>query len=90
MECSALGVPCFATNCEPYCRVMPSSQLFDTGNELKEKLLKLKFASSKIYEDIIENQWKWLNSTHVEGDFTIKNYWLEDNLGIWCNLFKLK
>jgi hypothetical protein len=23
MECAAIGVPCFATNCEPYSRVMP-------------------------------------------------------------------
>ena len=90
MECAALGVPCFATNCEPYSRVMPKQQLFDTGDELKEKLFKLKYSSAKIYEDIITNQWQWLNSKHVEGDFTINNYWLEDNLNIWTNIFRLR
>lgn len=43
MECAAIGVPLFASNYEPYKRVMPSSQLFTTGDELKERLMKLKF-----------------------------------------------
>ena len=96
MECAALGVPCFATNCEPYSRVMPAAQLFDTGDELKEKLAKLKFSSSGVYHDIIQRQWQWLNTPHDEGDFTaekgrrIKNFWLEDNLNVWIDLFRLR
>lgn len=91
MECAALGVPLFATNCLPYSRVMPREQLFDTQEELKEKLMKLKFTSSHIYKDTIEKQWKWLNSPCYEGDFYLVNYWLEDNLpNVWLPLFKMR
>ena len=90
MEAAALGIPLYATNCLPYNRVMNSSQLFDTGTELKEKLLKLKNSSVKIYEDIISRQWKWLNSPCSEGDFNINNFWLEDNINIWIDLFRLR
>ena len=91
MECAALGVPLFATNCQPYCRVMDKEQLFDTGDELKEKLTKLKFLSTSSYEQLIEKQWKWLNSPCVEGDFKLNNFWLEDNLSnVWNPIFKLR
>jgi len=53
-------------------------------------LMKLKFESTHIYKDTIERQWKWLNSPCHEGDFDLKNFWLEDNIGIWLNLFKLR
>lgn len=90
MEAAAIGVPLYATNCLPYNRVMPEAQLFDTGSELKEKLLKLKNGSAKIYEDIINRQWKWLNSPCHEGDYDIKNFWLEDNLNIWIDMLRLR
>lgn len=90
MECAAIGVPLFASNYEPYSRVMPKHQLFTTGDELKEKLMKLKFGSTGLYEKMINAQWKWLNSPCKEGDFNLKNFWLEDNLGIWIDLFRLK
>ena len=91
MECAALGVPLFATNCLPYSRVMPKEQLFDTADELKEKLAKLKWGSTYIYRSIIERQWHWLNSPCHEGDFDIRNYWLEDNLqNVWIPLFKMR
>lgn len=95
MECAAIGVPLFASNYEPYKRVMPSSQLFNSGDELKQKLMKLKFgtsgeSSTGAYKKMIEAQWKWLNSPCKEGDFYLKNFWLEDNLGIWIDLFRMK
>ena len=91
MECAALGVPLYATNCLPYNRVMPTDRLFNDSTELKEKLLKLKFMSVGSYKSIIEQQWKWLNSPCHEGDFDINNYWLEDNLNnVWIPLFKLR
>ena len=91
MECAAIGVPLFASNYEPYKRVMPKEQLFTTGEELKQHLLKLKFGSSGVYKSIIEKQWKWLNSPCQEGDFWLKNFWLEDNLNeVWVPLFRLK
>ena len=90
MECAALGIPLFATRCLPYSRVMPDAQLFDTSDELKEKLLKLKFTSSKIYQDIIERQWTWLNSPCHEGDFDLRNFWLEDNLNVHIDLLRLR
>lgn len=69
MECAALGVPLFATNCLPYSRVMDKEFLFDTGAELKEKLVKFKWQSNGVYEKIIDKQWRWLNSPTIEGDF---------------------
>ena len=90
MECSALGIPCFATKCLPYSRVMPESQLFENSDQLKSMLQKLKFMSTGAYRSIIENQWKWFHTPCREGDFVIKNYWLEDNLDIWINLSKLR
>ena len=90
MEGASVGVPVYATNCLPYNRIMPEDQLFDTADELKQKLLKLKFTSTNIYKDKIERQWNWLNSPCKEGDFQIKNYWLEDNLNIYIDLFRLR
>ena len=90
MECAAIGVPLYATNCLPYSRVMKPSQLFDTSDELREKLRKLKFGSVGIYKDIVESQWKWLNSPCHEGDFDLKNFWLEDNLNISIDMNRLK
>lgn len=90
MEAAAIGVPLFATNCLPYCRVMDREMLFDTGAELKEKLLKFKMLSPERYGDIIEKNWKWLNSPHHEGDFDVKNWWLEDNIGIHIDMLRLR
>ena len=90
MESAALGVPLYASNSLPYNRIMPERQLFNDGNDLKEKLLKLKFSSMGVYESIIENQWKWLNAPCHEGDFDIKNFWLEDNKDIWIDLMQLR
>lgn len=91
MECAALGVPLFATNCLPYSRVMDGRQLFDTAAELQEKLTKLKFETATRYKDVIEKQWKWLNSPCDEGDFHLNNYWLEDNLqNVWLPIFKMR
>ena len=90
MESAALGVPCFASNYLPYSRIMPKSQLFESSADLTEKLRKLKFASVGLYTSLIEQQWKWLNSPAHEGDFDVKNFWLEDNIEIWADLFRLR
>jgi len=90
MECAAIGVPLFANNYLPYSRVMPKDQLFNSSDELKKMLLDLKFKSIGAYKNLIENQWKWLNSPCDEGDFHLNNYWLEDNLNLWTNMLRLK
>jgi hypothetical protein len=90
LECCASGIPLFASNYLPYSGVMKRDFLFDNENELKEKLLKLKFMSAGAYRSIIEENWRWFNSPKIDGDFNIKNGWLEDNLGIWIDLFRLK
>lgn len=90
MECSALGMPLFATNCLPYDRVMPRDQLFDSEDDLKAKLMSLKCASTEKYKSMVEEQWKWLNSPHHEGDFDVKNFWLEDNLHIHVDFMRLR
>lgn len=53
-------------------------------------LQKLKFMSVGAYRSVIEQQWKWFHTPCTEGDFAIKNFWLEDNLGIWINLCKIR
>ena len=90
MECASLGIPLFASDMLPYDRVMPKQQLFKNADDLNEKLHKLKFASAGWYQTCIESQWKWLNSPAHEGDFDLKNFWLEDNINIWVDLFKLR
>ena len=90
MECSALGVPCFATRCLPYDRVMPDRQLFSGGEELEEKLRKLKFASAGAYQDMLGSQWKWLTSKHREGDFDCNGFFLEDNMSLFVDRFRLR
>lgn len=90
MEAAALGIPLFASNSLPYSRIMPTEQLFSTSNELKQKLIKLKFMSAGAYQKIIEAQWKWLNTPCHEGSFNINNYWLEDNINLWVDLFRLR
>lgn len=90
MECAVLGIPLFATNCLPYSRVMDRNQLFDNQEELKDKLMKLKFGSAGVYQKMVEQQWRWFNTPCHEGDFDLKNYWLEDNLNIWLDMFRLR
>ena len=90
MEAAAIGVPLFATNCLPYSRVMDREFLFDTGAELKEKLLKFKSLSPERYGDIIEKNWKWLNSPCHEGSYDIRSFWLEDNLNIFVDMMRLR
>ena len=49
LECCASGIPLFASNTLPYSNVMKREFLFDDSDELKDKLLKLKFSSSGAY-----------------------------------------
>ena len=90
MECAALGVPLFASRCLPYNRVMPESQMFSSSEELKDMIHKLKFSSNGAYQKMIERQWKWLNTPCVEGDFQIKSFWLEDNLNIYVDKYRMR
>lgn len=53
-------------------------------------LQKLKFMSVGAYRSMIEQQWKWFHTPCREGDFNIKNFWLEDNLGIWIDLCRIR
>jgi len=71
LECSAVGIPLFASDTLPYAGIVPSEFLFNTPDELKEKLRKLKFSSSGAYMKIIEGNWKWLNEPRKEGDFML-------------------
>lgn len=90
MECAALGIPLLASDYLPYNRIMPKDQLFKNGDDLKRKLTQLKFTSSHIYSDMITRQWKWFNTPCEEGDFSLKNFWLEDNLSIYIDMFRLR
>ena len=89
MECCASGIPLFASNILPYKGVMPEKQLFSTQEELKDKLMELKFCSNGAYGKCIEAQWKWLNSPRIDGDFKLNSSWMEENLGVWMSLYQL-
>ena len=73
----------------PYSEVMPEDQMFSTGEELKEQLMKLKFGSTGAYKKRIAAQFNWLNSPTTEGDVKINNWWMEDNLNVWTPLHTL-
>lgn len=89
LECSALGIPLFASRMLPYSDVMPDRQLFSTQDELKEKLKKLKYSSTGAYGKCIEQQWKWLNSPRRDGDFDLRDSWMESNMGIYVKLSQM-
>ena len=53
-------------------------------------LMKFKFGSTGIYEKMIMNQWEWLNSPCLEGDFNLRNFWLEDNINFHLDLARIR
>lgn len=89
LESCASGVPLFASNVIPYKGVVPEQFLFSTQDELKEKLMKMKFGSSGVYGKMIEGNWAWLNSKRKDGDVELNDSWMESNLGIWMKTYKL-
>lgn len=90
LEACAVGVPLYAQNVSCYSKYMPENQLFSSPDDLYEKLMKLKKTSATVYRDIIERQYRWLNSPTTDGDFPLHNWFLEDNLGIWMKLFSMR
>jgi len=46
--------------------------------------------STESYKSLIERQWKWLNAPCKEGDFNLKNFWMEDNLNIYIDMMKMR
>lgn len=89
LEGCALGVPVFCPNMLPYAGVVPENHIYSSQEDLKDKLMKLKFSSAGAYRKTIEENWNWLNSPHEDGNCKLNNYWLESNLGIWIDLFRL-
>ena len=82
-------MPLFASNVIPYKGVVPEQFLFSTPEELKDKLLKMKFGSNGVYQKMIEQNWKWLNSPRQDGSYKLNDSWLESNLGVWLQQFCL-
>jgi hypothetical protein len=89
-EACALGIPLFSTKCLPYLNVVPNEQMYENADDLHKKLTKLKFSSAGYYRSLIEQQYKWLSTPKNEGDFKLKNLWMEDNIDIWINLGKIR
>lgn len=90
LECCALGIPLLASRLVPYDGTVPDRFLFSSGEELKSKIMEIKFASAGVYRNIVETNWKWLNSPKLDGDYQIRNGWLEDNMDIWTQIFKMR
>jgi hypothetical protein len=89
LECCALGIPVLAQDMPVYSNYMDKRWLFRNGDDLREKLDKFKMMSAGVFTSIIQSNWKWLNSPHSDGGIQAKNWWLEDNLGIWINIMRL-
>lgn len=90
LECCALGIPLLASRLLPYDGIVPDKFLFSSGEELKAKILEIKFASAGVYRSMIDSNWKWLNSPKMDGDRMVQNGWLEDNMGVWMDIFRMR
>jgi len=42
------------------------------------------------YREMIERQWKWLTSKRREGDFDVNGFFLEDNMRIFMDRYRLR
>ena len=90
LECAATGVVLYASDIVTYNRFLPENQLFKTSDDLTVKIKHLAYQmSTGVYTSIIERQWRWLNSPAKEGDFELKNWWMEDNFSIWLSLLRM-
>lgn len=69
---------------------MPEKQLFNNAADLYEKIQWFQKMSASVFGDIIENQWKWLNSPHKEGGWNSPNWWLENNYEPWIKLWQMR
>ena len=72
----------------PYEEVMPDTQLFSSPEELKDKLMKMKFSSMGAYKKLIENGWDTINHPLKMGDFQLSSVWMEKNLHVWEQVYK--
>jgi hypothetical protein len=84
MECAAVGDLLFAPNYLPYSEHMPKSQLWDSNDDLVEKILNLYNMSEDEYGSAICNQYAFLDSPiNIVGGPSLENLWLDDNINIW-------
>ena len=91
LECAATGIYLFASDIITYNRFLPEHQLFKTSSDLTAKIKYFAYQmSTGAYTSAIERQWRWLNSPADEGDFKLKNWWMEDNFEIWLSLFRMQ
>lgn len=61
--------------------------MFSTQEELKDKLMKMKFSSMGAYKKMVEKNWELINTPHTAGDFQVKSDWMENNLEVWDKVF---
>lgn len=90
LECAALGIPLLAQDINTYRNYMPERQLFKTADDLFQKIEWFKKMSATVYGEIIENQWRWLNSPHHEGGWNSPNWWLENNYEPWIKVWQMR
>lgn len=89
-EAAALGIPLLAQNMCTYSDYMDERWMFKDVNELYDKLFKLIGSSTGAFEKCIDHNWKFINSPREECGFSLSNWWLEDNLQIWIDFFKMR
>ena len=63
--------------------------MFSTEEELRSMLIDLQTMSDKRFENIIQSQYNFLNTSTVEAGCELKNWWLEDNLQYWIDICQI-
>lgn len=90
LEAAAIGVPLFASDIPAYSDYMPKSQLFRTDKDLYEMIMKFKNMSVGAYGKMVESQWRFINTPHHECGIKSPNWWMEDNIGVWMQVFSMR
>ena len=86
-----MGIPLFAADLKPtYTDYMPEDQVFKGNDDLISKIKDLTTMSANRYENIVDSQWKWLNSPCKEVGICLKNWWMEDNFDeTWVRVWSI-
>lgn len=89
LEAASIGAALFVSDVLPYQKDVPEARRFKTSEELTKKLLDFYDTKPLEYMEIIDNeQYSILNSpVEVDDGPTLKNYWLDDNLSVWRDIF---
>lgn len=90
LEAAAIGVPLFAQDMITYQKYMDKEFLFKDSSDLKKKLYSLKNSTTKDFQKIISDNYAYINTPHNECRHPARNWWMEDNINQWMDLFSMR